>query len=189
MHAEATAHVVPVCTTCRRRSAEPHYAVGYYKQCERCRVQRARSRQRLKAKGELWWETCFVCGLMLRSSTTSFCSTRCSTGYKQELRRRYKAEVLKALGGACVCVGTGCWHRGLCSVSDSELLEVDHMHNNGAAIRRATRGGTWKPNSQKVNSWSRYRRALQLADHGMQLLCANCHRKVTCERQTVRGTV
>jgi len=173
----------PLCTTCGIRSAQPHYAVAYYKQCERCRVQRGRARERARAKNRLWWETCTGCGGTLRSSTMAYCSTACSTRYKQQLRARYRAEVFSALGGACVCVGIACWHEGPCGLSDPELLEVDHMHNNGAAIRRATRSGTWKPNSQKVNSWSRYRRALQLADHGMQLLCSNCHRKVTSERR------
>jgi hypothetical protein len=173
----------PSCTNCTR-PAEPHYAVGYYKACKDCRVTRARARQRLKARGRIWWEKCSGCGGTLRSSTTCFCSTACSTGYKRQVRQRYKAEVLNALGGACGCVGITCWHRGPCGISDPELLEVDHVHNNGAAIRRATRGGTWKPNSQKVNSWSRYRRALQLTDHGMQLLCSNCHRKVTFERRS-----
>jgi hypothetical protein len=186
---ESIAAVVPpLCTVCRIRAAQPHYAVGYYKQCESCRLQRARARQRARAKGQLWWETCFVCGGPLRSSTTSACSTRCSTIYKQQLRARYKADVIGALGGACVCVGAACWHHGPCGVSDPEVLEVDHIHDNGGEIRSARPDGTRAWRGRTVSRWSRYRRALGIADHGMQLLCSNCHRKVTYERQAAIGS-
>jgi hypothetical protein len=107
--------------------------------------------------------------------------------YKQQLRARYKAEVLAALGGACACVGTGCWHRGPCDVTDPDVLEVDHMQDNGGEIRSARPDGTRAWGGRTVGRWSRYRRALRLANHGMQVLCSNCHRKVTYERQIMRG--
>jgi hypothetical protein len=55
-----------------------------------------------------------------------------------------------------------------------DALTVDHQHRDGLHVRSrradgslgARRGGT---------EWSRYRRALAVPNHGMQVLCFNCH--------------
>ena len=118
-----------------------------------------------------------------RLSTRSSCSTRCSTIYKQQLRA---ARQRSWRAWRYVCVSGQHAGTAVRVVTDPEVLEVDHMRDNGGEVRCTARrhaGVAW-PHRVAV---SRYRRALQLADHGMQLLCSNCHRKVTYERQLARG--
>jgi len=90
--------------------------------------------------------------------------------------------VLSALGHHCACPGApACFHPDPCPISQPDLLEVDHIRNDGAHIRRTVRSTRHRSLGQ--NSWSRYARALKTPDHGMQLLCANCHRWVTVQRR------
>jgi len=93
----------------------------------------------------------------------------------------HRATVLAALGNRCACPGIACFHPDPCPISQLELLEVDHTRNDGARVRRSIRSSRARSFGQ--NSWHRYARALQLPDHGMQLLCANCHRWVTVQRR------
>jgi hypothetical protein len=57
-----------------------------------------------------------------------------------------------------------------------DALTVDHRHRDGARVRRLRRdGGMVLGGRDGSGQWSRYRRALMLPNHGMQLRCFNCH--------------
>jgi hypothetical protein len=102
-----------------------------------------------------------------------------------QTRARWKAEVLRRLGNRCTC--TACsWHTGPCTVTDLTLLEVDHTHGNGATVRGTTRNGTRRRSGAATNRWRLYLREIEThpTSHGLQLLCANCHRWITHARRT-----
>jgi hypothetical protein len=148
--------------------------VGYYRQCLVCTEQQRRYARRIVASGgPRKWYRCMGCGVP--TAGHGWCSAPCATNYKQRLRMRYKAEVLTALGGVCTCVETECCHIGPCRQCHPDVLTVDHTNEDGGLIRRRRRDGALKRPGAGVLLWSRYRRALALPNHGMRLLCANCH--------------
>jgi hypothetical protein len=163
----------PGCTTCGR-PARAHYSIGWYRLCEACHQSGQRSRARWARRRVA--PRCQICRRPFpgRGST---CSTVCGTIARRQLNYRHKAFVLAALGGRCVCEGpAGCWHPGPCPVTVAEALTVDHQHGDGGRIRRQRRDGSRMPAGATGQvAWSRYRRALALPDHGMRLLCFNCH--------------
>ena len=92
--------------------------------------------------------------------------------------------MLRLLGDRCTCAGCG-WHADPCAVVDATLLEVDHVEGNGATVRGTRRDGTERRGNHSSNKWSLYLKEI-LANptaHGLQLLCANCHRWITHARR------
>ncbi len=83
------------------------------------------------------------------------------TMMKQSKARRdkYRAEMIEAYGGQCVC----------CGESEPAFLTVDHIHNDGAEHRKRKRG-----------AGSGFSLAIELKKQGWpkdryQLLCMNCN--------------
>ena len=74
-----------------------------------------------------------------------------------------------------MCPGGNCWHEGACVVDHIDALSVEHTNRDGAHVRRRKRDGTMYNRPQAGITWTRYRRALLMSDHGMELRCFNCH--------------
>lgn len=79
-------------------------------------------------------------------------------------RRRYyqknRAEIIRMLGGACVCCGTT-W---------KIFLQIDHVNSVGSQERRAI-----------SNCIAKLREFVRARPEDYQLLCANCHSAKTAE--------
>jgi hypothetical protein len=57
-----------------------------------------------------------------------------------------------------------------------DALTIDHLHRDGGRIRRQRMDGQLsRKDYGTAQNWSRYRRALAVPDHGMRVLCFNCH--------------
>jgi hypothetical protein len=167
---------VPACSACGRRPARPHHVVGWWRLCVQCH--RVDVRRHAKHRG---LQRCTICGTPHLHAT---CSPRCSRLAKRQHARRQKGVVVAALGGCCTCPGTdGCWHVGACGVVLLDALTVDHQHGDGGRIRRQRRDGSM--GRSRTMNWSLYRRALALPEHGMRLLCFNCHHVVDIARRRV----
>ena len=80
--------------------------------------------------------------------------------YNADWQRRrnadLRAEALAVYGGRCAC----------CGEDEPIFLDVDHIHNDGAAHRREVGSGTQVLLSLKRAGWPRGR---------VQLLCCNCN--------------
>jgi len=64
-----------------------------------------------------------------------------------------------------------------CPIRALHLLEIDHTKGNGAFVRSALRPrGAKTYRGDAGGRLARYLRAIADPDHGMQVLCANCHR-------------
>jgi hypothetical protein len=98
-----------------------------------------------------------------------------------------KTRVFAALGNRCACLGTACYHSSRCLISEPAVLEIDHMNQDGARIRRP-RFSTKRFLTTTACRWARYARDLDAGSHAMQLLCANCHRWLTVLRRGRRPT-
>src|SRR5215468_5783176 len=169
------------------RPAKRHYAVGWWRSCEH-HIHYARQRRaREHAAGRPTWRGRCRCGKPTRHNP--YCSRACGTLYARQRATRIKAEVLAALGGRCTCTAAACWHEDECGVVMPDVLTVEHTYGNGGAIRDARRTGErWRHGSGRrptggYSAWARYRRALRLPDHGMRLLCFNCHMRLTFARR------
>jgi hypothetical protein len=92
--------------------------------------------------------------------------------------------VLRLLGNRCTCTACG-WHTDPCTVTELTLLEVDHTKGNGATVRHTRLDGA-RRNKQNTHRWRLYLREIEThpTSHGLQLLCANCHRSITHARRT-----
>jgi hypothetical protein len=173
---------VPACTQCGRRPARSHDAVGYYRTCTQC--------ARLLRDGSTRWQAtrrrrrCPGCHAEV-AVPGRWCSNACQRSYARGRQAENKTAVLAALGGRCACPGVACWHTGACAVTAVDILTVHHLRGDGSRIRGARlRGG--HAAGESARNWSRYRRALALADPGMELLCANCHALRTAQRRQER---
>lgn len=92
---------------------------------------------------------------------------RKGTTYDPERRARFRNAAIAALGSVC---------KG-CGISDSRVLDVDHVHENGEAHR--VRVGV---------SETYYNDILRGAATGeYQLLCLNCHEIKNAESGRPRG--
>ena len=173
----------PLCSRCKRREARAHHAIGFYRQCARCLSYNPGKYARRKARRVA--EHCRQCGIA--TVATSWCSAACATASKREARARRKAAVIRALGGMCSCEGIDCYHEGRCGITAPDVLTVDHVDENGGMVRRLRRDGSVSPYNSTCSAvvWSRYSRALTVPNHGMRLLCHNCHNMHT-QRCTVR---
>lgn len=159
---------IPLCTSCRKRPARRHGVIGWYKSCEKCRERRTPQVHRL----------CGGCKQRPPSYARTVCSIECQRLVARRTRARAKAAVIAALGGACSCRNADCPScAGNCAIAAGHLLDVEHTKNDGAHARRKLKG-TGQHRRGGAMTWTRYRRALQVNDHGMVLLCANCHRHV-----------
>ena len=155
--------MAPLCTACFLRPARPHFAVGFWKLCEKCRLRKVQTERR---PGRC------ICGMPARVGSR-WCSQECSNRYATLRLRKIKDKVLAALGGQCACMELNCTHSGTCTVRLPDALTVHHDNGDGGAIR--TSQGGRRQQAGGVSTWSRYGRALVLPDHGMRLLCHNCH--------------
>lgn len=109
-----------------------------------------------------------------------YCSAVCQRAGQRARYAKLKHTIVKKLGDGCVCQGC-VWHDGPCAVRSHALLEVDHSKGNGYIIRRSRHG-----KRAVSNTVGRYLREIEAnpTGHGLQLLCANCHRAVTVQRRT-----
>ena len=135
-----------LCPVCCNRPPEPGKVV-----CGRCRYQQQRA-TRLAAADH----RCPKCGKP-HAGKTKYCAS-CLHNARQRSRRLRDA-VFAAYGGArCNCPG--------CTVTEPEFLQIDHIHNDGAAHRRQLGGS-----GNHLYLW--------LKRHGFpagfQVLCANCN--------------
>lgn len=80
------------------------------------------------------------------------------TSYISGYRRRIKKEVVDAYGGRCAC----------CSETELTFLTIDHVHNNGAAHRRALSQGRGGHVIHALLKKTGY-------PDGYQVLCFNCN--------------
>lgn len=120
-----------------------------FRKCERCRKrQQANQRRRIEAG--------FCrCGRP-RLENRTHCAPCIEA--KFDLQNRVRVAAFTGYGGACVC----------CGEADFNVLELDHVNNDGAEHRRAVGGGQM------------YRWAIENGFPAiLQLLCANCHRAKT----------
>lgn len=80
--------------------------------------------------------------------------------YNARWRRKFfgalRTEMIAAYGGACAC----------CGERESIFLDLDHIHNDGAAHRREVGNGQRLMVALKRDGWPRGR---------VQLLCCNCN--------------
>lgn len=76
--------------------------------------------------------------------------------WSREYRAELRAEMLAAYGGKCAC----------CGEAEPLFLHLDHIHNDGAADRRAHKTSTKLAAHLKRMGWPRDR---------YRLLCANCN--------------
>lgn len=168
--------ISPVCSICRMRPARRHHAVGFWKQCERCNDNRRRGAARYHARHGVTRKQCRAgCG-MPAVAPSGWCSGHCRREYQVSRQAANKAAVVAALGGVCGCTESDCYHSGPCEVRLLEGLTVHHKHDDGHYIRNATRSGKSASSRPRgAATWSRYRRALGIPHHGMQLLCGTCH--------------
>jgi len=164
-----TATTEPRCTGCGTRTPRRHFAVGFFKQCVQCRGSR-------EPKNRTRQQRCSDCGKWVEGKGR-WCSNECNRRYAKQRAAWNKAVVLAALGGICTCTELGCAHEGPCEVALADVLVVHHEHEDGGRVRGTKRDGTLGSGRYTggVSGWSRYRRALSVADHGMRLLCHNCH--------------
>jgi hypothetical protein len=175
----------PMCNSCGMRPRRRHYAVGWWSTCEKC-ARRNRNRSGIST----YQMKCCECGVPISSSRrTNVCSKACGAS---KVRRQYaanKAVVLAALGGRCSCRDAECAaaHASMCSVTAQHLLEIEHTKNNGNVVRLTGIDGV-RVRSQASCSvrWSRYKRALLEADHGMRILCVLCHRDLEHRKRLAR---
>jgi hypothetical protein len=85
--------------------------------------------------------------------------------------------VVALLGGVCSCPSCA-WHAEPCVIGQTTetepLLTVEHSKNDGAQHRRRlTPGPRYSGTGQQ---WGRYLRVMaNIPDHGLRLLCFNCH--------------
>lgn len=76
--------------------------------------------------------------------------------WQRERNKNLRREMITAFGGCCAC----------CGEAESLFLELDHIHNDGAAHRREFGNQLQIIIWLKANGWPRDR---------FQLLCANCN--------------
>ena len=181
-------HSGPLCASCGVRGAKPYPGIpgAFYKLCTRC----LRDRQKY-GRSQVDWSPCPWCHKpheqwdASRGSHTT-CSKACANAYRRDRVTRYKAEVFRLLGNHCRCEGCG-WHGGghggRCEVTDPNVLEVDHTHGNGGIVRTTRKD--WSRSRPQGGPWLRYLREIRAnpTGHGLQLLCANCHRWITHARR------
>ena len=81
--------------------------------------------------------------------------------YARDRSKRLRQAAIAALGGECI----------KCHITDERVLEFDHVK----PLLRRTNGRTQKDNRIDL------RKIIDGRRHGLQLLCANCHRIKTRE--------
>jgi hypothetical protein len=143
---------------------------------ERARALRQERRNLLPQKPEPWGVEvsgkmfCRSCGVSANTIPAGGCA---EPRHAQKIQRRRtnqrasgavarlreRLALLEKLGGRCAG----------CGFSDHRALQIDHINSDGAAHRKASKGG-------------RYRRELSAAaGESVQVLCANCHAIKTYE--------
>lgn len=152
-----------LCSVCGIRYAKPHPLSGYYKTCGRCQN---RNRRYLNARP-------------LRPTRRPPWN-----GYRQKQRML----VIESLGAVCACPTCSTHPNAPCPVGHlpetAHLLTVEHTKNNGAHHRRfRIREGSEK--RQRMGApWERYLRVIRTqTDHGLLLLCFNCHHNVEWKKR------
>lgn len=154
----------PLCNMCFKRPARPHAVVGWYKRCEKCRDRPKRVTKTNKS-------VLCHCG-STKVGTELYCSAECRRLSVKERWTAQKIHVLSALGNKCSCTESTCPAHNdcnaACTITAQDLLTVEHTKSDGYLIRGGMNGSN--------NIWSRYKRALSVPDHGMILLCFNCHK-------------
>jgi len=76
------------------------------------------------------------------------------------------------LGDSCACNGVDCWHDGKCTVTDSRVLQVDHVYGGGKkdpARKSKGRGDRTR------DMYIYYLKNPDEARQRLQVLCANCN--------------
>jgi hypothetical protein len=90
-----------------------------------------------------------------------------------ELMRWYRARLIMAAGGACIC----------CGFSDPRALQFDHINGDGFADRKTSK------KIANICTEERYIEALERLGSELQLLCANCNwiKRVENKEYTTRN--
>ena len=123
---------------------------------------------------------CRYCGVLL-DETNWFPSKRkdrrfvCSGCYRPRVNnhmrhyfRRTRQRLLALLGESCACKGSDCWHSGPCNVSDSRVLQIDHVYGGGVNEVRRVFG-------HARDMYLFYLKNPDEAKGRLQPLCANCN--------------
>jgi DNA-directed RNA polymerase subunit N (RpoN/RPB10) len=77
----------------------------------------------------------------------------------KEHHRKYRAEVLEALGGKCAC----------CGEAEPAFMAIDHANSDGAKQRQED------PGQLNLTCWIRKRMRHKQPLDGFRLLCYNCN--------------
>lgn len=84
--------------------------------------------------------------------------------------RRMRVNLFSVLGEKkCVCKGINCWHDGKCMIIDMDILQFDHINNDGNLDRKKFKNSTFM--------FKYYVDHPEEAKQKLQVLCANCNRK------------
>jgi hypothetical protein len=165
----------PLCTQCGIRTPRAHLVGGFYRICAPCltRVKRAHNLA-IVCRRPRRCSMCRATFIAGRGDSGSTCSRACTREEARARKDRDKAAVIAALGGQCTCPGDpACWHVGACVVQELNVLTIDHTNRDGAVVRRRRRDGSLM--LRAPSSWDRYRRALDVPNHGQVVRCFNCH--------------
>lgn len=107
---------------------------------------------------------CKTCG---QKTEYRFCSNKCNRSYWDKndyhLRKKRqfwekKLKLIKELGGKC----------RKCGIADIQVLEINHI-NKDKKERPKKLQYTWQ---RRIKEWNKNK-------NNLELLCANCHRKLT----------
>jgi hypothetical protein len=174
----------PICSACKLRPVRLHPVNGWWGTCNPCNDKRVRAHERYLAKNGGRNKLCIFCRKPMPEEcySTMACTLDCANAHNREYMAKKREAVLAALGGKCSCTLEGCpsGHPPTgCPVTATPLLDVEHTKNDGWLIRQRRMNGSPRSRASGVGQprWSMYQRSLRLPDHGMVLLCANCHRQ------------
>ena len=98
------------------------------------------------------------------------------------MARNYRLEIIESLGGQCQ------WHEG-CTVTDPDMLHVDHVNGAGGKERASFGGRNHAQNGSRATAFKGgrdyYKHILEHLDTGnYQVLCANHNlKKYALERR------
>lgn len=109
------------------------------------------------------------------------------------MARNYRLEIIEALGGQCQ------WHKG-CTVTDPDMLQIDHVHGGGYTHRRVysitypsertRKGGNGGNGGSNGSYYKSILSAVLNNSQEYQLLCANHNvKKYALERRAKKVAV
>lgn len=145
----------PASQPCRSCGVPTTAKSGYCKRTKTCDA----ARHRTQCVPDENRRRCFACGKLLDLRTpvaVALCSS-CQDSAETHLKRRKKAEVMAAYGGACTC----------CGEDNLDFLTIDHVNGDGGPERENHGGGS------TFYAWLRARGYPDRDRY--QVLCFNCN--------------